>query len=106
MLQVWTLPRTECTQIKIQIELEKLCDIAFLKAVDRARGDKHYTHRRYDVNFSIDNAVYGTVEKLRELTKRVRGIIQDLDQKLANTHKDYEVKIERLPSAIKAEWTT
>lgn len=84
--------------------MEELCDVSFLKAVDRARGDKHHTHRRYDANFSINNTAYDTVEKLRELTKKVREIIQDLDQKLANTHKDYEVKIERLPAAIKAEW--
>lgn len=87
------------------IELEKLCDIVFLKTVDKARGERHHTHRRYDANFSINNVAHNTIEKLRELTKRVRGIIQNLDQKLANSHKDYEIKIERLPSAIKAEWT-
>ena len=87
------------------IDIEKLCDIPFLKAVDRARGAKHHSHRRYDADFSIINTVYDTVEKLRELTRRVREVIQDLDQKLSATHKDYDIKIERLPSAIKAEWT-
>ncbi len=87
------------------IKLEMLCDISFLKNLDRARGDKHHTHRRYDANYTISNATYNTIEKLRELTIRVRKEIQDLDQKLSTTHKDYEVKVERLPSAIKAEWT-
>ena len=82
-----------------------LCDVSFLKNLDRARGDKHHTHRRYDANYTISNTRYDTAEKLRELTIRVRKELQDLDQKFSATHKDYEVKVERLPSAIKAEWT-
>ena len=87
------------------IEIEKLCDVPFLKAVDRARGNKHHTHRRYDIDFTIDNTTYDTVEKLRELTRKVRKELQSFDKKLATIHKDYEVKIERLSSAIKVEWT-
>lgn len=87
------------------IKLENFCDIPFLKAVDMVRGNKHHTHRRYDENFSISNATYDTVEKLRKLTKKVREVIQDLDLKLTVAHKDYEIKIERLPLAIRAEWT-
>lgn|SRR3989338_2292966 len=77
------------------IEIEKLCDVPFLKAVDRARGEKHHTHKRYDANFSIINTAYDTVEKLRELTRKVREIVQDLDKKLAATHKDYEGYLSR-----------
>jgi len=87
------------------IEIDKLCNAAFLKDLDRARGDKHHTHKRYDTNYLIGNIAYDTVEKLRELAKKVRKELQDLDQKLSITHKDYEIKIERLPLAIKAEWT-
>lgn len=87
-----------------KLEIEKLCDVQFLKLVDRARGERHHTHKRYDANFVINDAAYDTIEKLRQLTKKVREIIQDLDQKLSATHKDYEIKVERLPSAIKAEW--
>lgn len=86
------------------IDIENLCDISFLKAIDRARGNKHHTHRRYDADFSTGNISYDTVEKLRELTRKVREVIQCLDKKLANTHKDYEIKIERLHSAIMVEW--
>jgi len=87
------------------IKLETLCDISFLKNLDRARGNRHHTHRRYDTNYVIGGTTYGTVEKLRELTINVRKELQDLDQKLATEHKDYEVKVERLPLAIKVEWT-
>ncbi len=88
-----------------KLGLESLCDISFLKSLDRARGDKHHTHRRYDADYTIGNEIYNTTEKLRELTMRVRKEIQNLDQKFSATHKDYKVKVERLPSAIKAEWT-
>lgn len=87
------------------INLEQLCDVSFLKNIDIARGKKHHTFRRYDANYDIGNATYDTVEKLRGFVVDVRKKIQDLDQKFANTHKDYEIKIERLPSAIKTEWT-
>lgn len=87
------------------IELGTLCDIPLLRNLDRARGNKHHTHRRYDSDYMIGNANYNTIDKLRELTIKVREELQDLDQKLATMHKDYEIKIERLPSAIKVEWT-
>ena len=35
------------------IKLETLCDISFLKNLDRARGNRHHTHRRYDTNYVI-----------------------------------------------------
>jgi hypothetical protein len=98
---------TECMKAYrklANLEMEKLCDVQFLKSVDRARGERHHSPKRYDTNFVINNTAYNTIEKLRQLTKKVREIIQDLDKKLSATHKDYEVKVERLPLAIKAEW--
>lgn len=85
------------------IELEQLCDASFLKNLDIARGKKHHTFRRYDASYDIGDITYDTVKKLRGLVVNVRKEIQNLDQNLANTYKDYEIKIERLPSAIKAE---
>ena len=98
----------ECAKayrILANINLEELCNFTFLKNLDRIRGDRHHTIRRYDANYLIDGEKYDSTGKLRELVLKVRKEIQDFDQKLSATHKDYEVKVERLPSAIKAEWT-
>ncbi|MBI2443696.1 MAG: hypothetical protein HYV42_00425 [Candidatus Magasanikbacteria bacterium] len=87
------------------IKLEDKTDVPFLKALDRVRGYKHHTHRRYDANFSINDVEYGSVESLRSLVGQVRKKIKALDGELARAHKDYEIKTERMPKAIKVEWT-
>ena len=87
------------------IDLTSLCDMAFLKAVDRTRGETHHTHRRYGTDYRIGEISYDTVEKLRDLSKKVRGDLQDLDVHLAVTHGDYKVEIKRLPHAVQVEWT-
>lgn len=92
-------------RILANIELENLCDINFLKNIDRVRGEKHHTHRRYDNNYTIGGVEYNTINKLRELTSHVREEMQKLDQHLSVTNKDYDIKIQRLPAAIMAEWT-
>ncbi|MDP3758235.1 MAG: hypothetical protein Q8Q86_00800 [Candidatus Daviesbacteria bacterium] len=87
------------------VEFTGLGDVIFLKALDRARGERHHTHHRYDSHYFIGSDDYNTIEKLQGLVRKVQTQIQNLDQKLSLTHKDYEIKVERLPSAIKAEWT-
>lgn len=87
------------------IDLTSLCDIAFLKALDRTRGETHHTQRRYGTDYRIGEIPYDTVEKLRDLSKKVRKDLQDLDAHLALTHGDYKVEIKRLPHAVQVEWT-
>ncbi|HXF44035.1 MAG TPA: hypothetical protein VNK70_01040 [Candidatus Paceibacterota bacterium] len=87
------------------IDIRTLCDVGFLKSLDRARGDRHHTHRRYDANYSIGGVVYGDMTQLRALTSRVRTEIQRLDQGLAATHRDYDVNAQQTPAFVRVEWT-
>jgi hypothetical protein len=87
------------------IDLMSLCDMVFLKALDRTRGETHHTQRRYGIDYRIGEIPYDTVEKLHDLSKKVRKDLQDLDARLAVTHGDYKVEIKRLPHAVQVEWT-
>lgn len=86
------------------LELEKICNFSFFAALDKVRGEKHHSHRRYDANYDISGTKYDTIEKLRNLILQTKKEIQNLDQQLAIKHKDYDVKITHLPTAIRVEW--
>lgn len=87
-----------------EIEISNIGDADFLKTLDRKRGERHHTHRRHDDNYFIGSDDFNTIEKLRELCRKVRIEIQNIDQNLSQTHRDYEIKVARLPSAINVEW--
>jgi hypothetical protein len=87
------------------IDLQKLCDISFFVELDKARGKKHHTFRRYDSNYLIKGQSYGTMIALNNLLTKVRKDIQDLDNKLKVICPDYEVKIQNNATFIKVEWT-
>jgi len=88
----------------VGIDLMTLCDTSFLKALDRTRGETHHTYRRYGADYRIGEISYDTVDKLRDLSKKVRKELQGMDVRLAVTHKDYEVETKRLPHAVQVEW--
>ncbi|GEM_PF-2607857 len=87
------------------VDIQTLCDIDFFKNLDRARGNKHHTHRRYDADYSIGGVAYRDMAQLRALTTRVRSEIQRLDQSLAASHRDYNVNIQQTPAFTIVEWT-
>jgi hypothetical protein len=87
------------------IDIQTLCDISFLRDVDRARGDRHHTHRRYDANYSVGGVTYGDIAQLRALTTRVRAELQNLDQALAGSHRDYVINIQNNHAFTRTEWT-
>ncbi len=90
---------------KYGIDLRDLCDANFLLEVDRVRGRKHHSDRRYDADYSIGGLVYDSVEKLRELNRKVHAIIHTLNDSLAVTHKDYDVKVSQTPNVVSIEFT-
>lgn len=90
---------------KYGIEVKNLCDADFLLEVDRVRGRKHHSDRRYDADYSIGGANYDSVEKLRELNRKVHAIIHALNDSLAVTHKDYDVKVTQTPNGMSIEFT-
>lgn len=75
------------------IEIGNMCDFPFLKDLSNVRGRKQHSARRYDADFTINAVSYDTVEKLRELTNKVKKEIHDFDEKLSVTHKDHAVKV-------------
>jgi hypothetical protein len=87
------------------IDVKSLCDAEFLLEVDRVRGRKHHSDRRYDADYSIGGVNYDSVEKLRELNRRVHAIIHTLNDSLAVTHKDYDVKVTQTESGVSIEFT-
>jgi hypothetical protein len=90
--------------IKHSIKLEELCDTKFLLSVDSIRGRKHHSDRRYDGDYTIDGVAYDTVEKLRELNRRVHQEIHNINDGLASSHKDYDVKVTQTPNSITIEF--
>jgi hypothetical protein len=90
---------------KCGIDVKSLCDAEFLLEVDRVRGRKHHSDRRYDADYSIGGVNYDSVEKLRELNRRVHAIIHTLNDSLAVTHKDYDVKVTQTESGVSIEFT-
>lgn len=90
---------------KYVIDVENLCDTNFLLELDRVRGRKHHSDRRYDADYSIDGVSYDSVEKLRELNRKVHTIIHTLNDSLAVTHKDYDVKVTQTPTSVSIEFT-
>jgi hypothetical protein len=90
---------------KCGIDVKSLCDINFLLEIDRIRGKKHHSDRRYDAYYSIDGDNYDSIEKLRELNHKVYAIIHTLNDSLAVTHKDYDVKVTQTESSVSIEFT-
>jgi hypothetical protein len=90
---------------KHSINLEEFCDVNFLLDVDNVRGRKHHSDRRYDSNYEIGNIRYDTVEKLRELNRKIHEQIHMINDKLAETHKDYDVKVTQTPNSTTIEFT-
>lgn len=90
---------------KNSIDLGEICDINFLLAVDNVRGRKHHSDRRYDADYSISGVQYDTIEKLRELNRRVHAEIHALNDSLATTHKDYDVRVIQTPTGMSIEFT-
>jgi hypothetical protein len=89
---------------KFSIELGTLCDLPFLTQLDRVRGEKHHSDRRYDADYTIHGTAYDSVEKLRVLAQRVRSEIKKLDDELNKTHPAYETKITKQPGSISIEF--
>ncbi len=56
------------------------CNIPFLKKIDRIRGDKHHSHRRYDSNYKIGDENYDNIDKIKNLIITVKEEVQDLDK--------------------------
>ncbi|OHA70832.1 MAG: hypothetical protein A3E07_00765 [Candidatus Wildermuthbacteria bacterium RIFCSPHIGHO2_12_FULL_45_9] len=90
---------------KHKIDVKSLCDADFLLEVDRVRGRKHHSDRRYDADYSIGGLSYDSVEKLRELNRKVHAIIHALNDSLAVTHKDYDVKVTQTQNGVSIEFT-
>lgn len=90
---------------KYGIDVKSLCDADFILEVDRVRGRKHHSDRRYDADYSIGGVSYDSVEKLRELNRKVHTIIHALNDSLAVTHKDYDVKVTQTPNSVSIEFT-
>lgn len=89
---------------KAGIEIEKMCDFSFLKDLSDVRGRKQHGARRYDADYTINGMSYGTVEKLRELTNKVKKEIHDFNEKLSTTHKDYEMKVSQTGNTTSVEF--
>ncbi len=90
--------------VKHSINLGDLCDIDFLLGVDKVRGRKHHSDRRYDADYSINGVSYNTIEKLRELNRRVHEEIHAVNDALAESHKDYDVKVTQKPGSTTIEF--
>lgn len=90
---------------KYGIDVKNLCDTDFLLEVDRVRGRKHHSDRRYDADYSIGGVSYDSVEKLRELNRKVHAIIHALNDSMAVTHKDYDVKVTQTANSVSIEFT-
>ncbi len=90
---------------KSGIEIGDMCDLTFLKALNDIRGRKCHTDRRYDADYTINGAAYDTVEKLRELTTKVRDEIRGFDKKLATIHKDYDLEVTKTQDSVSIEFT-
>src|SRR3989344_3929915 len=90
---------------KCGIDVKNLCDAEFLLEVDRVRGRKHHSDRRYDADYSMGGVSYDSVEKLRELNRKVHTIIHALNDSLAVTHKDYDVKVTQTANSVSIEFT-
>jgi len=89
---------------KFSINLRNLCDFEFLTQLDRVRGRKHHSSRRYDADYAIGIVAYDSMERLRKLASKVRAEIHGLDDKLAETHPSHEVKVEQTPNSMSVEF--
>ncbi|KXJ98491.1 MAG: hypothetical protein UZ19_OD1000695 [Parcubacteria bacterium OLB19] len=87
------------------IDVASLCDVNFLLQLDKVRGRKHHTDRRYDADYTIGDTNYDSVEKLRELNRKVHETIHTLNDSLAVTHKDYDVKVTDIANGMSIEFT-
>lgn len=90
---------------KYAIEIEKFMDINLLTQIDRVRGRKHHTDRRYDTDYTINGEEYNDIGKLVELTKKVQIEVQNFDKKLSDKYKDYEVRVEKTSTSTSIEFT-
>lgn len=90
---------------KVGIEIENMCEFPFLKDLSNVRGRKQHSARRYDTDYIINGVSYDTVEKLRELTNKVKKEIHDFNEKLSTTHKDYEIKISQTENTTSVEFS-
>lgn len=90
---------------KTGIDIGDMCDLVFLKAISDVRGQKRHTDRRYDSDYTINGIAYDTMEKLRELAKKVRDEVRGFDEKLAGNHKDYNIKVIKAPNSMSIELT-
>lgn len=88
---------------KFSINLGALCDLPFLTQLDRVRGAKHHSDRRYDTDYTIQDIAYDSVDKLRVLAQRVRSEIKKLDDELNKTHPAYDMKIAKQPGSVSIE---
>lgn len=89
---------------KAGIEIENMCNFPFLKDLSDVRGRKQHGARRYDADYTINGVSYDTIEKLRELTNKVKKEIHDFNEKLSTTHKDYDVKISQTGNTTSIEF--
>ena len=89
---------------KHSIDFGEICNIEFLLAVDSVRGRKHHSNRRYDFDYVINEVTYDTVEKLRELNRLVHKEIHSINDSLASTHKDYDVKVTQTDTSTTIEF--
>jgi hypothetical protein len=91
---------------KHSIELSSLCDLNFLLELDKVRGRKHHSDRRYDNDYTINGISYNSLNRLRILNRRIHKEIQGINNKLAITHKDYDMKITQTPNSMSVEFTS
>src|SRR4030042_6498878 len=73
---------TKAYKALADIKLEDRCNLEFLKQLDRARGDRHHTHNRYDVDYKIGTEDYETKAKVLALIDQVQDTILSLEKKL------------------------
>ncbi len=89
---------------KASIILSTLCDFDFLVQLDRVRGRKHHSSRRYDTDYTIGTVSYDSVEKLRQLTNKVRDEVRNLDNQLNLTHPSHKIVMKQTPTSTSVEF--
>ena len=89
---------------KHSIYLDTLCDTEFLLALEGVRGRKYHSNRRYDADYTINNVAYDSVEKLRDLNRKVHKEIHAINDSLAQTHKDYDVEVNQTEEGVSIEF--
>ncbi len=89
---------------KDSIDLRSLCDFDTLKQLDRVRGRKHHSDRRYDADYTIGSISYDSIDKLRNLASKIRDEIHRIDDALSRTHPSHEIKIEQTKNSTSIEF--